>query len=131
MTVSQVGGNDFRIADDVGRLALDQHLAEVEHDSAVDQRHHDFHDVLDHQHGDAGLAHLAHEFDAGLGFDRGQAGKHLVQQQQFRLGRQRARHLEAAFFGRNQIAGQHIGARAKAAKLQHFVRLAAGISHHG
>ena len=66
-----------------------------------------------------------------LRLDRRQPGQHFVEQQQFRLGRQRARDLEPALFGRDQIAGQHVGARAEAAKFQHLVRLAAGIAHHG
>ena len=35
MTIPKVGLNDFRIAHDVGGLALDQHLAEVEYDGAA------------------------------------------------------------------------------------------------
>src|SRR6478735_5762717 len=131
MTVSQIGADDFRIAHDVGGRALDQYLAEIEHDGAVDQRHHDFHDVFDHQDGDAGIAHLAHQFDAGFGFDRRQPREHLVQQQQFRFGGQRAGDFEPALFGRHQIAGEHVGARAKTAELQNLVGLAAGIAHHG
>ena len=58
-------------------------------------------------------------------------GEHLVQQQQFRLGRQRAGDFEPALFGRHQIAGEHVGARGQTAKLQHLMRLAAGVAHHG
>ena len=32
MTVPQIGDDHFRVANDVCRLALDQHLAEIEHD---------------------------------------------------------------------------------------------------
>ena len=95
------------------------------------KRHHDFHDMFDHQHGDAGIAHLAHQLDAGLGLDWRQSREHLVQQQQFRLGRECAGDFESALFGRHQIAGEHVGARAKPAELQHLMRLAAGIAHHG
>ena len=112
-------------------LALDQHLAEIEHDGAVDQRHHDFHDVLDHQNGNAGVAHLAHQFDAGLRLERRQTGQAFVEQQQFRFGRERARHFEAALFRRDQIAGEHVGAPGKAAELQHLMGLAPRHAHHG
>src|SRR6516165_10754845 len=103
MAVSEIGGDDFRIADHVRRLALDQHLAEIEHDGAVDQRHHDLHDMLDHQHGDAGVADAPHQLNAGLRLDRGQAGQHLVEQQELRLGGERTRDFEPALFRRIRL----------------------------
>src|SRR5947207_5409497 len=95
MTIPKVGADDFRIANDVGRLALDQHLAEIEYDGSIDQRHHDLHDVLDHQYGDAGVTHPAHQFHPGLRFERRQACEHLIEQQQLRLGRERTRDFES------------------------------------
>ena len=120
------------IADHLGGLALDQDLAEIEHDGASgSQRHHDFHDMLDHQHGDAGIAHLAHQVDAGFGLDRRQPRQHLVEQQQLWFGRERPRHFEPALFRRHQVAGEHAGAGAETAEFQHLVCLAARHAHHG
>ncbi|MEY9676231.1 hypothetical protein ABIE93_006165 [Bradyrhizobium elkanii] len=104
-------------------LPSTSHLAEIEHDGAVDQRHHDLHDVLDHQHGDAGGAHLAHQLDAGLCLDRRQSGEDFVEQQQLRLGGERAGDLEPALLRRHQISGQLVGARRKSAELQHLIGL--------
>jgi hypothetical protein len=49
----------------------------------------------------------------------------------FRFGRERTGDFEPALLGRHQVAGKHVGARAKTAELQHLVGLAAGIAHHG
>src|SRR3954465_2681672 len=43
------------------------------------------------------------QFDAGVPLDRGQAGQPLVEQQQFRLGRQGTRDFEPAFFRWNEV----------------------------
>lgn len=82
--------------DDIRGLALDEDLAEIKHDGAVDQRHHDFHDVLDHQDSNAGLAHLADQCHARLRLKRGEPREALVEQQQLGLGGQRTRHFEPA-----------------------------------
>ena len=65
-----------------GGLALRQHAAEIEHDHAVDQRQHDLHDVLDHQHGDPGVPYPAHQINALPSFHWREPGHHLVEQQQ-------------------------------------------------
>ena len=77
------------------------------------------------------VAHLAHQLDAALCFERRQAGQHLVEQQQLRFGRERPRDFEPAFLGRNQIARQRIGAVRKPGELQNLVSLAARLAHHG
>ena len=61
--------------------------------------------------GDAGVAHPADELDAHLGLGRRQARHHLVEEQELRLGRERARHFEAALLGRREVAA---GAPARA-----------------
>ncbi len=98
----------------------------MEHDGAVDQRHHDLHDMLDHQYRNTGGAHFSHQFDAGLRLDRRQSGEHFIQQQQFRLGRQRTRDLEPALFLWDQFAGGHLGAGGEAGKSTLF-NLIAGV----
>ena len=90
MAIPKICADDFGMPDDIRGLALDEDFSEIEHDGAIDQRHDDFHDVLDHQHRDAGLAHLAHQRHAGLRLERREAGEALVEQQQLRLGGQSA-----------------------------------------
>src|SRR4051794_27946354 len=131
MTVPKISGDDFRIANDVSGLAFDQNLAQVEYDGAVDQRHHDLHDVLNHQHRDAGFAHTTHQLDAGLRFDRGQASQDLIKQQQFRPGRERTRHFKPALFRRDQIAREHVGASGKTGEFQNLIGLSARLAHDG
>jgi len=80
MPLPEIGADDFRVANDVCRLALRQNLAEIEHDGAINQRHYDLHYVLDHQDRHAGGAHLAHQFNAPLRLDRSETREHLVEQ---------------------------------------------------
>src|SRR5437763_2220 len=39
--------------------------------------------------------------------------------------------IEAALFGRHEVAREHIGAAGKPGEFEHLVRLAAGFAHHG
>ncbi|OIQ74299.1 hypothetical protein GALL_440540 [mine drainage metagenome] len=85
--------------------------------------------MLDHQHGNSGGAHFSHQLDAGLRLDRRQPRQHLIEQQQFRFGGERARDFEATFLRRDQLAREHVGAGAEAAEFQHLVGLAARLAH--
>ncbi len=75
-----------------------------QHVDVLGQPHHRLHDVLDHHDGDAAVADGAdHRHDvADLG--RVEPGQHLVEQQQLRLGRERAGELEP-LAGRDGEAG--------------------------
>src|SRR3954453_7134967 len=47
VAVAEISLDHLRIAHDGLRRAFDEHAAKIEHDGAVDQRHDDFHHVLD------------------------------------------------------------------------------------
>ena len=98
MAVSKIGVDDRFVAHDLRRLSFGENLTEMQHDGAVDERHDDFHHMLDHQDGDALIPHAADEGDAGLRLGRRQARHHFVEEQKPRLCRQGAGHFEPAFF---------------------------------
>ena len=66
----------------------------MEHHRAFGERQDDLHDVLDDDQRDAARVDAAHQADRRLHLGRIEAGQGLVQQQQPRLGRQRARDLQ-------------------------------------
>ena len=74
--------------------------------------------VLDDDAGDAAIANAQHQLDRIAYLGRVQARHHLVQQQQLRLGRERARHLEPALLGRPSSlpAGRSTNARSDPTK---------------
>ncbi len=93
--VAEIGLDHARIGRDRPWRALRDHAALGEDEHILREAHHRLHDVLDHHDGDAALAdrgddrqHVAH-----LGWV--EAGQHLVEQQEPRLRRERARELEA------------------------------------
>ena len=70
------------------------------------QRHHRAHDVLDQQDGKAALLVDAGEnLHHAVGFGRPQPRHHLVEQQELRIGGERARHFEALPVGQRQRRG--------------------------
>ena len=71
MTIPEVSADDFRMPHDIRGLALDEDFSEIEHDGAIDQRHDDFHDVLDHQDGDTEIADPAQLAQHPVGRDVG------------------------------------------------------------
>jgi hypothetical protein len=87
-----------------GPAALGDLLAEVEHRDGVADAHHHVHVVLDEDHGDAVVADLADDGHQLLDVGRGQAGGRLVEQQQLRVERQRARDLQQALLAVGQVA---------------------------
>ena len=63
MAPPQIGLDDARITNHIARRPFGQHFAEVQHDRAVDQRHDNLHDMLDHHHGDAARTDLLDQLD--------------------------------------------------------------------
>ena len=64
--------------------------------------------------------------DQFLAFAFGQPARDLVEQQQARTGRERARHFQPLAFEQRERAGRHIGARQQMRAIEN---LAAGIDH--
>src|SRR5712691_1677591 len=111
---SQVSLDHARIGLDLSRRALGDLLAVVEHGDAVRHPHHDAHVVLDEEHAEWELGDEAPEQGyEGAGLGLGHAGGRLVQQQERRLGRQRARDLQPSLITIGQIAGDLVRAGAQ------------------
>ena len=80
------------------------------------QRHHRAHHVLDQQDGEA-LARLqvAEHLDHLVALGRPQAGHHLVEQQQLRARRERARDFQPLAVGQGERGGGQVALRGEAA----------------
>ena len=92
---AEVDLDHLRVVRHLGRLALGDDFAVVQHDAAVDDAHQHAHDVLDPDDGDAALVADALEHVGSLvHLGLVQAAQALVGQQQRRLGGQRAGHLQ-------------------------------------
>ena len=70
------------------------------------QAHHRLHDVLDHHDGDAAIANGADDRHHVADLRRIEAGQHLVEQQQPRLGRERPREFEPLAAGDREACGR-------------------------
>ena len=79
----------------------------------VAQAHHRLHDMLDHQHRDAGAADVPDDRNDGANLGRVEAGEHLVEQQQLRLGGERAREFEPFAAGEGEARGGRVEAVGK------------------
>ena len=110
---AQIGFEHRRIALDLGRQALGELLAEFHHDQPVGEAHDELHVVLDQQHRHALALQLAQQRGELLLLEIAQARSRLVEQQQRRVGRQRARDLDDALLAERQAAGRvvQMGAR--------------------
>jgi hypothetical protein len=86
----------------LGRPAVGDDTALVQHGDAVGQRQHAVDVVLDQQHG-VGLAKLADQRADHLAIGLGQAGQRLVQQQQFRVGGERDGDLQQPLFAVREV----------------------------
>ena len=85
--------------------------AMIEHDHALRERAHDLEIVLDDEERHAARVEPVDQLDHLRDLGRVQPGHHLVEQDQLRLQRERARDFEAAPLAQRQLAGRHLGAR--------------------
>jgi hypothetical protein len=104
------------------RLAFGQLAPVVEHDDVLRHLHHQLHVVLDQHHGDAARRGAADELLDLVRLVRVQSRRRLIQQQQPRLGGERARDLEAL----ERAVRQAVGARVRPARETHGVEEGAG-----
>src|SRR5881628_3518814 len=93
---AEVRPDDLRVPPDLGRRPLGDLAAEVEHDDPVAHAHDEPHEVLDHQDRGAAVADTLDQPDRLHDLRRGQPRVDLVEEQQPRAGRERARQLEAS-----------------------------------
>ena len=92
----------------------------------VAKRANRFHDMFNHDDGNALATDPADQLDSGLQFDRIEAGKPFVEQQELRMGRDRASQLRALLVDIGQLRPLKIGASSETDPLQQRVRLADG-----
>ena len=128
---SQVGFDDGRVAHDVLRRALGDHLSEIQHQHALRQPHHHFQHVFDDDQRDPRRVDAAQDLGQRDGLGRIQAAGDLVQQQHARLGGQRPRQLHALLAGHVQLGGPDAGAVRQPHQLQHLHRFAARVRQPG
>ena len=119
----QVGGDHLRVVPDLGRASLRDLLAELQHHDPVGDPHDQAHVVLDQQHGVAQVADLADQLVQLLLLRGVEAGRRLVQAEQFRLGGQRPGDLETALVAVRQVAGQVVGPAVDADEPEQLERL--------
>ena len=113
LLLPEVGLDDARVVAHLLRRALGDLLAVVEHGDLLGDAHDDLHVVLDEQDREVLLvAQLAHEVGQLRGLLRVHAGGRLVEQQQLRVGRQRARDLDAALVAVGEVDRGSCRARA-------------------
>ena len=103
----EIGLDDIRVGLHLGRRSLGELAAEIQRDDVVGDRHHETHVMLDQQHGDvAVVADAADQVAEHVDFLVVEAAGGLVEQQDLRLGRQRARQLDA-LLGAERQPGHH------------------------
>ncbi len=99
----------------------------MQHDDVVRQRHHRAHDMLGEQDGKAHLARQIRESPHhGVDLGRAQARHHLVEQQDLRPRRQRARRLELLALGQGEAIGDGAGLAGEAEPVEDLQR---GLPH--
>ena len=116
----------------VGRRALGDQRAAVEHDDALGDPHHDLHDVLDA--GDRGHAPLGQPLQQRGERERlagRQPGDDLVEQDQLRPGRERAGDLEPLERGEREAVGGQSAHRLHLEELQHLAGALGGLGDAG
>ena len=107
------------------RRAFRDPLAGIHHHHSVAQGADGFHDVLDHDDGDAVATDQADQVDAGLQLGGIEAGEPLVEQQQLRMAGERARKLEPLLVDVGQLEPSMVRVPAEPDALQQrlgFVR---------
>ena len=110
--MAEIGLDDGGVGRHLRRRAGGDDAAFRQHEDVLGETHHRLHHVLDHQDGDAAVAQAADHRHDVADLRRVQAGQHLVEQQQLRLGRQRPRQLQPLAAGDGQRIGrpvEHVG----------------------
>ena len=106
------------------RGAFRDDQAVIEHDDAVRQRQHRAHHVLDEYDRRAVVADRADQLDRAVDLAGREARQHLVEQQQPRPRRERARELEELPLVQVEVVGQRVRLGREARELEPAVRLA-------
>src|SRR6266540_4799930 len=105
----QVRGDHLGIVGHLGRRSLGDLLAELQNHDPVGDTHDQPHVVLDEQHGVAPVPNLLDQLEQILLLHRVEARRRLVQADQLRLGRQRARDLQPPLIPVRQVTGHLVG----------------------
>ena len=118
LALAEIGGDDGRVGAHLGRRAVADLLAVVQHDDVVGDPHHHAHVVLDQQQRAAVVADAQQQLVELVGLARVEAGGRFVQAQQHRVGAHRARDLQPPLRAIGQRAGGIVGARGQADRVQ-------------
>ncbi len=117
----------MRIAQDRVRLAVGNQLAMMQHRNPLRDRHHDFHQMLDHDDGDAALRDLADHRQRIVDLGRVQPGIDLVQHQQTRLHGEALGQFQALALCERQRGGGLVRGAGEAGELQMIAGLRMGV----
>ena len=108
---AEIGGDDARVGLHEGRIAVGDLAAIFEHHDVVGNLHDHRHVVLDQQDRRAGgVLDVVEQRVERQRFPRIEAGRRLVEAQQFRPGAHGARDLQPALRAIGQVAGRVVGA---------------------
>ncbi len=129
--LSQVGSDDLGVCHHFFGSTFHDLATGVEHDHAVGELHHRFHDVFHHHHGDPPFAHLANQLDHLPQLHHREPGHGLVQHEDLGLHSERHGHLQPLLVGNGQCEGAKIFLLAQAREGQHLFGPAAHIGHPG
>src|SRR5882757_5559033 len=124
----QVRVDDLRILADLGRPALGDLLAELQHHEPVAYAHDQPHVVLDEQHGHPVVADAPDQLEERVLFRRVEAGRRLVEAQQSRVRGERARDLETPLLAVWQVARDLVGVPTDTDEVEQFPRLSAALT---
>ena len=121
--LAEIGLDHLGIGLHLGGGAVGDHLAVVEHRDAVGHGHDHVDMMLDQDDGHAAIGEAADQLHQVLDLAMRQAGGGLVEQQQLRPQRQRARDLEAPLVAEGQVARLLVGEVGEADEVEQPPRL--------
>src|SRR5712692_2836078 len=127
IALAQIGLNYTLVAKHYLRLALGQDLTGVEDDRAAADSDDHTHHVLDQQDCHAGGMYRPDHLERLVDLDVVEPRHDLVQQQQLRPGRHRARDLEPLAIGDRERRDRLIGLGLEADQRQHIIRQREGL----
>ena len=120
---AEIGVDHRRIAHHLFGRAFGDRRTVVQHENARGERHDRAHHMLDQQNGEPGVAIEAlQDRHHAVGLGRAQARHHLVEQQEFRIGGQRARNFQPLAVGQRQRRGALPALVVEVEAAQHLVR---------
>src|SRR5215471_20627031 len=119
---AEIGADHFRIFNDFLRCAFGDLLAVIEHHDMARHRHDGAHDVLHDDDREAALREFANQRHGLVDLGRIEPGHYLVEQENLRLRRQRARHLKPPLVDGGEVLCRRLLARREADEVDRLAR---------